>query len=46
MSGVSGMLKDSLEKEKVNSKKGLLQSKLISITVCCEQDKYEFMYEE
>ena len=34
MSGVSGMLKDSLEKEKANSKKGLLQSKLISIAGC------------
>lgn len=46
MSGVCGTLKDSLEKEQANSKKGLLQSKLISITGCCELDKYDFLYAE
>lgn len=46
MSGVSGQLADSLEKEKANSKKGLLQSKLISIAGCCELNKYDFLYAE
>ena len=46
VSGVSGKLKDSLEKERADSKKGLLQSKLISISGCCELDKYDFLYAE
>jgi len=43
MAGASGKLADSLARERENNKKGLLQSKLISVSGCCELNKYDFL---
>lgn len=42
--GACGRLGDSLARERENNKKGLLQSKLISVSGCCELQQYDFLY--